>query len=86
MVEHEYLLDTNVCIAILKNNLEVFKRVLAVGQSHCHISEITIAELFYGAAKSGKRLISMISLRLLVCLMSFQCIQVSGGMVLLRQP
>lgn len=54
MVEHEYLLDTNVCIAILKNNLEVFKRVLAVGQSHCHISEITIAELFYGAAKSGK--------------------------------
>lgn len=50
----EYLLDTNVCIAILKNDHDVFKKILDAGQEHCHISEITIAELFYGAAKSGK--------------------------------
>lgn len=51
----DYLLDTNVCIAILKNNHAVFRKVLAAGQKHCHISEITIAELYYGAAKSGKK-------------------------------
>lgn len=50
----EYLLDTNVCIAVLKNNHSVFRKILSVGQSNCHVSEITIAELFYGAAKSGR--------------------------------
>lgn len=50
----QYLLDTNVCIAILKNNLEVFKKVLNAGQENCHISEITVAELFYGAAKAER--------------------------------
>lgn len=51
----DYLLDTDICIAILKNNYDVFQKVLATGQKHCHISEITIAELYYGAAKSGKQ-------------------------------
>lgn len=51
----DYLLDTDICIAILKNNHDVFQKVLAAGQRHCHISEITIAELYYGAAKSGKQ-------------------------------
>ncbi len=50
----EYLLDTNVCISILKNNQKIIGKVLEVGLQRCHISEITIAELFYGAAKSGR--------------------------------
>lgn len=50
----EYLLDTNVCISILKNDKRIINKVLTVGQSNCHISEITVAELFYGAAKSGR--------------------------------
>lgn len=55
MVREEYLLDTNVCISILKNDRDIIGKVLSVGQSNCHISEITIAELFYGAAKSGRK-------------------------------
>ncbi len=41
MVREEYLLDTNVCISILKNDRDIIGKVLSVRQSNCHISEIT---------------------------------------------
>lgn len=41
MVREEYLLDTNVCISILKDDRDIIGKVLSVGQSSCHISEIT---------------------------------------------
>ena len=50
----EYLLDTNVCVAMLRDQYGVRNRILAAGIANCHVSEITIAELFYGAAKSGR--------------------------------
>lgn len=53
-MRHNYLLDTNICIALLKNDKRVIEQVISVGQKHCFVSEITVAELFYGAAKSGK--------------------------------
>ena len=49
----QYLLDTHVCIEIIKQNERVLEKVEAVGEENCYISDITIAELFYGAAKSG---------------------------------
>lgn len=49
-----YLLDTNVCISLLKADKEMIEHVLHVGKKHCYVSEITIAELFFGAAKSGR--------------------------------
>ena len=50
----QYLLDTDVCIEIIKQNERVLDKVEAVGADHCFVTEITIAELFYGAAKSGR--------------------------------
>ena len=50
----QYLLDTDVCIELIKHNERVLDKVEAIGADHCFITEITIAELFYGAAKSGR--------------------------------
>ena len=52
-MEANYLLDTNICISILKNKYDTRRRVAKVGLDHCFISEITLAELYYGASKSG---------------------------------
>ena len=50
----QYLLDTDVCIEIIKQNERVLDKVEAVGEENCFVTDITIAELFYGAAKSGR--------------------------------
>lgn len=49
----QYLLDTDICIEIIKHNERVLDKIEAIGAEHCFVTEITIAELFYGAAKSG---------------------------------
>ena len=49
-----YLLDTCVCIALLKKSPSVIQRLREVGTSNCGISDITLAELYFGAFKSGK--------------------------------
>lgn len=49
----KYLLDTNVIIEILRGNNVVISKVESIGQSNCFISEITIAELLYGAVRSN---------------------------------
>ena len=49
-----YLLDTCVCIALLKKSPNVIQRLREVGSSNCRISDITLAELYFGAFKSGK--------------------------------
>ncbi len=49
-----YLLDTNVCIDLLKGIAHVRAMIEKVGPRNCYISEISVAELFYGAAK-GER-------------------------------
>ena len=50
----QYLLDTDVCIELFRHNEKVIKKIEKVGKENCFVSEITIAELFYGAAKSGR--------------------------------
>lgn len=50
-----YLLDTDTCIALLKKNPNVIKHLREVGKHNCKISDITLAELFFGAYKSGKQ-------------------------------
>ena len=50
----QYLLDTDICIELIKHNDRVLDKVEAIGADHCFVTEITIAELFYGAAKSGR--------------------------------
>ena len=50
----QYLLDTSACIAIIRRNRIVQAKVLEVGRTNCHVSEMSIAELYYGACKSGR--------------------------------
>lgn len=50
----KYLLDTNICIFLLRGEYNVDKKIDSVGLENCYISEITIAELKYGA-ELGRR-------------------------------
>ncbi len=50
----KYILDTTVCIALIRGNKNVLKAILEKGEENCLVSEITIAELYYGASKSGR--------------------------------
>ena len=49
-----YLLDTNIVAFYFRGNKNVVKKINEIGLDKCSISEITIAELKYGAAKSNK--------------------------------
>lgn len=56
MNTHEtYLLDTCVCIALFKGEPSVVENIRRVGIDKCKISEVTLAELFFGAFKSGRK-------------------------------
>lgn len=48
----KYLLDTNICIHLLRGSKEVAEAVSSVGPGNCLISEITKAELLTGVQKS----------------------------------
>ena len=49
----KYLLDTNVLIELTKRNQVVRQRATMAGLDNCFISEISMAELLYGAYKAG---------------------------------
>ena len=48
-----YLLDTDTVIAMLRGQYGIQEKVISVGLDACGISEITLAELYTGACKSG---------------------------------
>ena len=48
----KYLLDTCVCISMFRNEGNVRETLKKVGIEDCYISEITVAELYFGLAKS----------------------------------
>jgi len=51
----KYILDTNICIYIIKKKPEgVIKRFLKMKPDSIGISSITVSELYYGVAKSSK--------------------------------
>lgn len=49
----QYLLDTNVCIHWSKDEFGLRQKVQQIGVENCFLSELTIAELLYGIAKSA---------------------------------
>jgi tRNA(fMet)-specific endonuclease VapC len=49
----QYLLDTNICIYLLKDLFGLVEKIEAIGISNFFISEITIAELKFGAENSA---------------------------------
>lgn len=48
----KYLLDTNICAYFFNGKFNLTVKIDAVGFENCYVSEITIAELKYGIAKS----------------------------------
>lgn len=48
----KFLIDTNICIFYLKGKFELQNKLHKVGIENCYISEITVAELKYGAEHS----------------------------------
>lgn len=51
--QETYLLDTCICIALIKRMPSVVDRIRFVGVDNCKISVVTLAELYFGAFKSG---------------------------------
>ncbi|WKN44738.1 type II toxin-antitoxin system VapC family toxin [Tunicatimonas pelagia] len=50
-----YLLDTDICVHLLRGKQGIKEKIEQVGIKNCFISEITVAELKYGAEKSDNR-------------------------------
>jgi tRNA(fMet)-specific endonuclease VapC len=48
----KYLLDTNICVYFLKGLYNLDKKIEKVETENCFVSEITIAELKFGAENS----------------------------------
>jgi len=53
-MKDKYLLDTNVCIFFMRGKYGVAQRISKIGRKNCCISEITVAELLFGAANCTK--------------------------------
>lgn len=49
-----YLLDTNICVFCLRGLFDIVNKIEYVGIDNCYLSEITIAELYYGAEHSTR--------------------------------
>lgn len=54
-MNNKYLLDTNICIYLLKGQRNIAEKIMEIGAENCYISDITLAELWYGAANSGQK-------------------------------
>ncbi|MCL2844871.1 MAG: PIN domain-containing protein [Chitinivibrionia bacterium] len=53
MVETKYLLDTNICAFLIRDRFNIKEKIRQIGGlNSCAISEITYAELYYGAESS----------------------------------
>jgi len=50
----KYLLDTNICIHFFRGKFNLLKKIESVGIANCAISEITLAELVFGAEYSDE--------------------------------
>ena len=48
----KYLLDTNTCVFFLRGKLKLNEIIIEKGRENCYISEISVAELRYGAENS----------------------------------
>ena len=50
-----YLFDTDICVFRLRRQFNIDRRLVQIGKRNCCISEITIAELRFGAERSNQR-------------------------------
>lgn len=75
----QYLLDTNICVFLLRGQYDVDKKIDEVGLENCHISEITMAELKYGAKLGRKKGIKQRAQGLDSFLSSIQILPISNA-------
>ncbi|WP_455634129.1 PIN domain-containing protein [Parabacteroides sp.] len=54
MKKSKYLLDTNICISLLRGNRDVAQKLIGIGEDKCFLSVITLYELMFGAYNSGR--------------------------------
>ena len=50
----KYLLDTSICVFLFRRKYGIAEKLQKVGALQCYVSEVTIAELKYGAYKSDR--------------------------------
>lgn len=50
-----YLLDTNICISMLKNKYGVREAIFKVKAENCYVSEVVLGELYFGASFSNNK-------------------------------
>ena len=76
----QYLLDTNVLIAMFKGQHGIQEKMVAVGLQNCFVSEITLAELYAGAYKSMRKdaLRQVVFVRNNLGIIPFDCAEVYG--------
>lgn len=55
MKTNNYLLDTNICIELLRGNRDVSRKLIALGEGRCALSVITLYELMFGAYYSKRK-------------------------------
>jgi tRNA(fMet)-specific endonuclease VapC len=51
-MKRKYLLDTNICVFFMRGMFEMNRKIALAGLENCYLSEITVAELYYGAENS----------------------------------
>ena len=51
----KYLLDTNICIHFFRGKYGIIERLEDANPDNCAISEITLAELVFGAENSNNQ-------------------------------
>ena len=49
-----YLLDTCICVFLFRNKFGIGEYLSKIGRQQCYISEVSVAELVYGAYKSNR--------------------------------
>ena len=49
-----FLLDSDTCISLIRGNSAIRERIARIGSGCCFISEITVAELRFGAERSSR--------------------------------
>lgn len=50
----QYLLDTSICVFLFRQKFGIEERLARLTPSQCFISDVTVAELKYGAYKSNR--------------------------------
>ena len=51
----EYLLDTNICIFVMRDKYGVNERLESLNPQQCYVADVTVMELRFGAYKSENK-------------------------------